>query len=434
MRQSFNRTVGTVFAMFLLFPLAHAQTSMTLERCVEAALQDSPLLEARRAETRAARHGVDAMRGERLPSLSLNGSYQYQSKTQEITITPPVPNAQATTIEFGDGDAVDANLTLRAPLFAGGSLRARQRAALHASEAAGFDVASDSLEVLYQVRRAYFSALGAEENLRTVETLISRLKRHVAQVQTAIDNGVSTPEALVAAKARLVEARAQREQASAIMAVAQQQLGHAIGQPDQRIAPDGRLDQPLPQVERDAVSFNRRPSLQAVDRRLERLDAERRAVEGAFWPMVNAQASYHYADPGIDPVANEWMHYGTAGVQLTWTLWDWNTRSHRSQQVAATSDALLRQRDRITESFTAAEANAQRQMEAARRAMELSEERLELETETLRYTRARYEQGRATETEYLDRQDALSEAETALARARVNLRLAEVDVLKARGY
>ncbi|RMD92036.1 MAG: TolC family protein, partial [Calditrichaeota bacterium] len=36
---------------------------------------------------------------------------------------------------------------------------------------------------------------------------------------------------------------------------------------------------------------------------------------------IMAFANFHYAKPGLDPVANSWMTYFTTGISLQWNLW-----------------------------------------------------------------------------------------------------------------
>lgn len=421
-------------ALVLLTSAVPAQQSMTLQECLKAAVARSRNLAARRAEARAAHLNAAATRGERLPRLDVSSSYHYQTHTQEIRISAPVPGTQETTIKFGDADAADAWVAVRAPLYTGGILKARQEAARYQAEAAAYRIRSDSLDLIHTVRRAYFRALGAREYLHMAETHISRLERHVAQIRRALAVGAASDESLVAARARLVETRAQREHAVCALEIAEEQLGDGTGLPGQRVTPSGGLEVSLLRVQRTAVELDRRSALLVLEQRVHGLTAQRKAAEGAFLPQVSAVIAYHYANPGIDPVANEWMQYGTAGLQASWTLWDWDIRSHRVQRAAAARAAIQRQRERMRESLTTAQSNAGRHLDAARNVLDLKEERVQLEQQAVEYVQTRYEQGRATEIEWLDQQDALAEAETAFAQARADLRLAEADWLHASGY
>jgi outer membrane protein TolC len=86
-------------------------------------------------------------------------------------------------------------------------------------------------------------------------------------------------------------------------------------------------------------------------------------------------------------------------------------------------------RNDVADAIAAAHATAQSRLGSAVAAQAQASERLDLQRDILDLVRRRRAQAGASEAEYLDAQDDLTEAETDLALARTQVRLAEVTLL-----
>jgi outer membrane protein TolC len=400
-----------------------------LARTVAEAATRSETLRAARSRQDAA----DARSGEsaavRWPVLAARVSYDWASRVNRID----VPGAAGPhTIEFGDGHTALASLGVDVPLYAGGTLSARAGAASADARAAAYDVASDSLAVVRDARAAFFRALGAEASARAAGVAVRRLRRHHEKLESQLRVGAASREAVVQTLSRLRQAEQQEEAAGLAAETARLDLGRAVGRPGDAVAPRGDLGASLlAGVPVDTMTAESRPELAALRSRGTGADLRARAARGAYLPEVRATAAILYGRPGVEVVQNDWMSWESAGVRLTWPLWDRGARRLRVQEASAASRALDAERDSVHRRLAHALGAARARVASAERQAAKAEERVRLEQERLKLTTGRYEQGMAREDELLDAHDDLAAAEASAAATRAALRLAEVDLLYA---
>ncbi len=433
MKQLRTLTPALLCLLLLGAPL-YARETLTLEQCLQQALDSSHRLQAHRMEAAAAQAELKQAEAALWPTLAFSGSYSWVSETMELNMGERIPMVDIPPIEFGDGTTTDLALAANAPLYAGGTKRATIRAREAALEASRFNIATDSLELVKQVREVYYRTLGAQEGLKAAEKSVARLKRHLQTLENTRETGMATREAVLLARSRLQQTQQQVLSAEAGVASARLLLGYLTGRPGEEIQPETGLESPLFESESaEAVTFRNRPDVAALESRSVMLEHSARAVKGSFLPQVTAQAGYHYGRPGVDMVANEWMDYATAGVSLTWLLWDWGGRSQKVEQITAQQRAVKQSRSELERVLTNRYSDARTQWRSAREAQSLARQRVATEQERYSLVQKRYDQGMATETELLDAQDDLALAEIELAMMLSQLRVAEVQVLYATG-
>ena len=418
-----------VLIVFVIAAFAQEANALSLGECLEKATANSHTLSASREKANAAHFAYQSTRAGRLPQLAVNGKADWISETMSLQL-PANPFFAMPEIEFGDGTNYDIAVALNAPLFTGGSLRSSEKAAFEEARASHLDVKADSLELLYQVRLAYFRALAAQEAVDVARQGRDAIQRHLEELNGMIEQGMGSREAKLLTQARLSDAERGLINTQTALRSSRIALGRLIGEPGSEVSPAGSLDESLLQGDLKAAAYlPERPDLLAFDARsasnTRRIDAAR----GTFLPTVSAQAAMHYGKPGIDQVTNEWMDYATVGVRLSWTLFDWGQRSHTVQQVRAMENLLQDSRQAVEDGWVTRLATARLQLDSTIREHELAQQRVQLYEEHLILLTDRYRQGLATESERLDAEDEVTVARRNLVAAQANIRLAETDIL-----
>jgi outer membrane protein TolC len=414
-------------------PPARADEPIDLEHAIAEAVAASHALRAARSQEDAALARSGEAAASRWPVATAQLSYDYATKVNRIEL--PAPPGQA--IEFGDGHVALGSVGVELPLYTGGTLSARAGAAEARARAAAYDVASDSLDVVHETRVVFYRALGAEAAARTAALAVQRLQRHGEELQSRLRLGAASREGVVEALARLRAAEQQELAARAERDVARLELGRLVGRPGEPLVPGGDLSASLlggvapagPDM-LDGLDAGGRPELAAAASLREGADLEARAYRGAYLPTVTAGARVLYGRPGVEIVQNDWMSWETAGVRLSWPLWD-GTRKRRVERAKAESDALQERQDDLRRLLDHALGVARARVAAAREQAAKADERVALERERFDLVNGRYQKGMARESELLDAHDDLAEAEANTTSVRAALRLAEADLLHA---
>jgi multidrug efflux system outer membrane protein len=410
---------------------AEIAATYSLGQSLSEGILQSTQLRAQAQQLAAARAGAREARASRLPRIDASGTYNYTSTVPKFDITLPPPVNQTFSRTIGDGNMYDFNVGAHAVLYSGGSLVERQHAARSGAEAARQDLMVDSLQLSWTIRRTFFNAMNTAKREDIARQSVSRLNRHLTELKGAKEIGMASEEMIIQTESRLRQAEALAINAAADARAARLALGDVVGRPGEEIAPADELDTPLSGLE--TTDIEKRADLGAINARINQSGYRVKAARGSYLPMLSAQAMYHYAKPGVDQFTNEWMDYGTVGVNLTWTLWDWNSRRYQVDQTRAGMNALKSQRDQLLRSVQTRMATAEQNVSAAKDALVKSTEHRELEQRRFQLVQGRYQVGASSESEFLDAQDDLTVAQLDQATSTVRLRLAEADWIYAAG-
>jgi outer membrane protein len=425
-------------AVLLLWSAAAAQPPSepwTLDRCVNEALRKSPRLQASGQTVRGAEAGSKASFANRLPTFGVGGAYSYTSQVQQIQVPITIPGVHISPIQFGDGNVYDFTATARLPLYTGGTLSERSKADASAFAAARQDFSSDSLKLVYDVRRAYFNALGTAARADAARASQDRLARHVKEITNAKAVGTMSDESRITALASLRQAEGSVITADAALKAANLALGNLIGQAGEEITPVGELDHALVDSTGPIdMPLDSRVEIRSMNSRIEQTRHLVGAQRGSLLPALSGNATYHYGKPGVNFEQNQWMDYYVLGLNATWTLWDFKARSYQVAQVKASQRALEARKQDLINALRTAQQTTRETYLAARSARDRVAERADLQRLRLTLVEGRLKNGMASESEYLDAQTDLTTAETDLASANAQLRLSEADLLYASGY
>lgn len=410
-------------------PAAADTLRLDLDACLVRARETAPALQA----SAAAIDESDALAAEtgarRKPVLGAGGAYQYTSEhmKRDLELGFGLPPR---TLEFGDGHVATINLGVAIPVYTGGELARTAAAAEAGHRAAARRDQSARLDLTRGVRQAFCGALGRQAQVEVARLAVARLGRHLEAVADARMAGAATEESRLRAMARLNLAGQRLVQAEAARDSAGLVLGRLVGRPGGLVQPVGDVATPLLQTDYSpGLALDERPDIAALTWERQRQQELAAAARGRLHPRVLADVRAHYGRPGVDALTNEWMGYATAGVSVDWPVWDGGARQQRARQAEAHGRWLEAQQRDLGEAITAANAGARTALRAACTQEQQAAERAELQRLLLVMVEGRYAQLAATENEYLDAQDDLTQAELDLALARLRMRLAEIALL-----
>lgn len=398
--------------------------SLGLDELARLAWASAPLLDAARAADEAGRLSVAESVARRLPRLDLDARAGWVSEVQELSL----PTG---SLSFGDGRSADLAVVGSWTLVSGGRLAAVEDAARAEARARGHERRADSLALAAELRERFVAALAADAALEAARTALARLERHLADLDGRVAAGLAGEDERLQARARLARARREEALGAGAREQARLELGRLAGRPDAAPVPLGDLTRPLAGLEPPAPE--RLDAQLALEARADGAEARRREAAGARRPRLDLQAGWHFARPGVDPIANDWMDYGSAALVLRWPLWD--NRAGRMLEDRARVEGrraeagLAESERRLSAARAAARAARTSAAEAARQAADLTA----LEARRLELMQGRWREGLATERDWLDAHDDLRLAEIDERLALARLRQAESRLLAALG-
>ena len=428
-------------AMLCLSPrAAAAQDSLrlTLDEAIARGLANSHRLAELQARSEGAAAAEAGREAASMPSLSILANYTRTNHVEEFSIVQP---GQRALVVYPDvPDNYRARLDLVWPVYSAGRTDALERAAEAERKATEQDIVAARSDLRLEITRAFWALISAIESERVLARSLDTMGAHVGDLRSRFDQGLIAPNEVLTAEAQQSRERLLAIEASNIRAVSEADLRRLIGVDSmQRVEPIAALEGAVAStstvegLQREARA--QRAERRALEDRLEASRAREAAVAADARPQVGVNAGYDSARPNarIFPRVAEWHDSWDASVNLSWSLWDGGRRRAQLAETAAASQAI-RARTADFDRQVLFEVQQRRlEVDSSRAAIDAARDGVRSAVEAQRVVAERYRAGVVTNTDVLDANLAVLQAELDLTRARANARLADARLERAIG-
>ena len=440
MRNHLRLVVGALLVMFAAPAVAQDAPALrlTLEDAQARARAASHRLAEARARESAALAAVTAREAAERPVVSVAAGYTRTNHVTEFTV--PGPTGVPRVLYPDVPDNYRTRLDLQWPIYSAGRADALQRVARAEAAAVAAEVASAEADLRLEVARAFWAVVTARATATVLEQGIARAQAHVRDVRERFTTGLIPPNEVASAEAQEARARMLLIEARNQLAVGVADLARLTDlDPDQAIEPAAPLDAFLPApaaleaLVADAQSL--RSERRALQRRIDAATEQEAAAAAGRRPTIAVVGGVDYArpNPRIFPRADRWDDSWDIGVNLGWTLWDGGRTAAEVSTAAHLASAARR---RLAEFDSILDVEVRQRtldIDSGRAAVAAAEESVRAATEDHRVVSERYRAGVSTQTEVLDAQFALLQAELDRTRALAGVRLAEARLARALG-
>ncbi len=431
------RKALAAFALGVLLAVpggAHAE-SFTLTAAVERALEQNFTIVSAQATREAAEAGRKSARGAFGPVLGTTYAYEHrQHKPVSATIVQ-------------DNDLFTWTVYLRQNVFAGfATLASYQKAALQKENAeAGYSKAR--LDLVRTVQVNFFEYLKAQENTRSAEASLTRLRSQLKVTQSFHDVGLKPRLEVLQAEVDVSEAEAVLLRAEHALSTQRSRLNTLLNLPtDARTEYVGSLDfVPVPFKREDALelAYQNRPDVIMASKVAAISEKDKTIAQSGFYPQINADLTWATQGNKMDASGFDYMrnsnlpaqHYSAWSIGLVgqWNVFEWGRTYYSVQQA-----------DKLVNKSRADEANLRvevayevqarfLELDVAAKRIKVARKALEQATEAYRMAAARYESQVGTSTDVLDAQSKLTLAEVSLTGAQADYLTAVAAIYNAVG-
>ncbi|MFQ5709265.1 MAG: TolC family protein [bacterium] len=310
----------------LFFGQGSSQVPLDLQEALRLAKQNNLKLKQQQAGEQVARLQELVQKAQRLPSLDFSATSSYVSEINEIDLSKTI-GIQNRRVALGGHDRSELMLGLQQPIFTGFRLESQVDLAKNASmsEELKFDILAN--EIYHQVYLVFYQAQDLYNSQRILETSLKRLQIQLQQVRNLFDaaqvmafDTLQVYNQALSVKIELADNRLATK-------LTNLQMARLLDLPRVRPIAEVHLARPAgvvtPLQDLEAQALSMRPELKSVRLAQQAALIQQKLVRSSYFPNIFASANFHYAKPGLDPVANSWMDYYSVGVKLQWNLWRW---------------------------------------------------------------------------------------------------------------
>jgi outer membrane protein len=417
-----------LFLAALAAPLpAHAAPpTLTLEQAIATAISHQPQLARARAELAGARAGARQAAGALGPQLSLATSYALGPARQNVNqVGVPVTNL-GTYAAGVNADQV---------LWDFGQIGRRAEASASQAEAQAHAARGTELDVVLQVRTAYFAAQASEALLGVARDAVVNQERQEARTRSLVEVGTRAPIELAQATRQLARARLELINAESALQLARAQLVLAMGRPAEAgfvlaaasMPPVVGEGSPLADLVTEAL--RRRPDVAALEARVRAQTFTAEAADRANWPGLRASAGAGTNGSPISAPNNFW----NMGVGLSWPLFTSGQREAQADAARASLEALQADAEGLRQQVRLAVEQAHLRVATARAAARAADAATQAAWRQLQLAEGRYAAGVGAFWELADAQLAHASARAQGIQERFNLATARAQLVRALG-
>ncbi|NMG10113.1 TolC family protein [Brasilonema sp. UFV-L1] len=384
---------------------------ITLAQALDIARRNNQDLQATLLTVESRRAGLRQQQAALLPDVSLSTN---------ITRTGPSFLGQQTQTSTGELQDVPSttnfsgSATITYPLYTSGQTTASIRQAEEQLRSAELDVERQSEVIRLDVTNQYYQLQEADENVRIQRSAVANAQASLRDAQALERAGVSTRFDVLSVQVDLANSQQDLTTALSNQRIARRRLAQLLSLPQ---SVDISTADPvgiaslwnLPLPETIILAFKNRPELQQNLAQRNIYEQQRRQALAGLGPQVSLVGRYSLSDQ-FDDRTNSNDSYSLA-VQANLNLYDGGAARAQAAQAKANiriaENDFARQRNEIRYQIE----NAYFQLQSNLDNIQTADVALENARQSLYLARLRFQAGVGTQTEVIDAQNRLTEAE-----------------------
>lgn len=423
------------------FAFAQDPVALDLKEAVAYALEHKAEAEKARLDIKNADARIAEVRANALPNLSASANTTYNPLLQENVLPGEIFGmpGQDIAVAFGKEWTSNANAQLTQTLF-NQQVFTGLKAAKSTKEFYQLNAQLTNEEIIERVANAYYQVYQAQQMLENLQSNLELTEQTVEIVQGLFENGLAKKIDYDRSKVALNNLVANRQQVLNSVALSENALKFMIGMPiGQEISlPEQTFDPViLPETNIGEVE---RTELQLLNKQLELLNWQKKASQAEYYPSAALIANYGWLGQGdVFPVGNGedkgvyWSDLAAVGVNINIPIFNGGATKSRVKQNQIEIEKAREDLKDTELAMELAHANAVAQLENSLLTIRTQEENVALAREVLEDMQNNYGLGLASLNDMLDVERDLAAAMNNLTNARLEYKLAEVQLLRSQG-
>lgn len=439
---------GLLASAFILLAVvsASAQNAMSLQECVDYALQNSERGKITSLERAIAAAEIKKTLGMGLPQVEitsgLNYNYEIQQSLVDVSGFDPSGNTPAGTeqaIAFGQAYDGNMNLTLRQLIFDGSFFVGLQASRTY-QELSSKDHIKTEIDIVEAVSKAYYSVLINDERVELLEKNALRLDSLLEDTKAMNENGfaekIDVDRLLVSTNNQGVELNKLRQYSELSMNMLKFHMGMDL---NEEIDLSQNLDELSPErsLGVNDFSYSNRIEFSSLEtsEALIKLDMKNNRVQ--YLPKLYAQFNYGANTAAADfsrlVQSDRWFSYGAVGLSLTIPVFDGFIKKNRIQQNKIQLEQNMARMGMLSKSIDLEIQQSTINLNSNLDALEVQEQNMQLAQDIVNKTQTKYTEGVGSNLEVMDAETSLKEAQTNYYNALFDAVVADIELKKALG-
>lgn len=419
-----------------------AQETLTLQQAIRYALENKVEAQKARLDVTNSQYQVDEVRSGALPQVSGSGTLTYNPMLQKSALPGDLIGQPGTTVmvAFGQKWQSNATLTVNQQIF-NQALFTGLKAASTTREFYQINKDLTDEQLIEKVANAYYQVFQSRLQEKTIETNLNNTEKNRQVIQGLVEAGLAKRIDLDRTTVQVNNLKTQLQQARNTLEIQENALKFAIGMditneivlPEETFAIDASV------LETQSSNLNNRTEVRLLEKQAELLELDKKATIADYYPTLSFTGNLGYLGMGQSfpifskDVGVNWSGFSGLGLNLSIPIFNGGrTRAQVNQK----NVEILRAKADLEDTKLAlsmANENARTQIKNSLLTISSSQANVQLAKEVLENTQNNYRNGLATLTELLDAENSYADAQTNYNTSLLNYKIAEVQLIKAKG-
>ena len=418
-------------------PKVEIPAVITLEDALKIALSENVSVKVADLEIQRKEYAKKGTYAALYPQIDLTGSYQRTIKKQVMYMTM---NGQSMGIEVGKSNTINTGVSAAMPIVNAQLWKSLDISALDV-ELAVEKARSSRLEMVTQVKNAYFAILFAKEAFNVYKEVYENAVQNLEETQKKYDAQKVSEFELVRAKTSVANAVPNVYNAESSVVLALWQLKAVLGVDlDLNLDVAGKLDDFSQQMfydihQHDSISLDRNTTMKQLAIQAEQLAQTIKLQKYANIPSLALAFSFSYMSMADDISFKEfpWTPYSTAGLSLNIPIFAGGKRYQAIRQAKNQHQQVQLQVANTERQLKIAIRQNLNTMEMNMKSYYAAQEAVAAAQKAYDIAAAAYKVGRSTLIELNDAQLALTQAQLSQSQAVYNFVTAKAQLEQTLG-
>lgn len=428
-----TRIIAVVLVGIFGYSYANAQEVLTLQQALKYALENKAEAKKSALDLENAQYLIDEVRGSALPQISASASMKANVIIPEMALEN---NGQVMKVKMGQPWNSNAIVSLNQQIF-NQSVFTGLKAAKTTREFYQVNSQLTEEQLIEKVSTAYYDVFQTQLQLQTIQTNLDNSTKNKNVINGLVDAGLAKKIDLDRLVVNINNLESQKQQMINALELKENALKFAIG-----MSIESDINLPKETFDIDAsIALESNPvegrtEVLLATKQLELYELQKKSKVADLYPRLSLGADFGWNGFGKGfPIGGDfsWPKSSGIGLNLSIPIFTGGTTKARINQ----ADIEIRQAQVVLEDtklgLSLANENAKSQIKNSLLTINSNRSNIGLAQEVLSDTENNYKNGLATLTELLDAEKALADAQNNLNTSLLNFKIAEIQLIKAKG-
>jgi outer membrane protein TolC len=388
------KSLFLIIAFLTVSCMAYTQQSLSLEECIDKAIENYPLLKQKQLFDDVYQLTEKNLKTKWLPGLNAGARASYQSDVVEISADLPFP----ADFPSPSKDQYSTYLDVNQMIYDGGITKQQQQLAMLESQLDQKNVDVELHKLKEQVTHVYFTILLLNENIDITKIMHEELQKRIEIAKSSVKNGVLLKSELQNLKAESLAVQQNLAELKADVNATRNILITYIGayQEDSVL-----LEKPILVIP-DTLN-NARPEKDLFDINQSVLNTNKELLMAQRRPKLSAFGQLGYGRPGLNLTSDQFDTYYLVGATLSWNVLDWNKNNRERQILDINKEVIETNEKTFDKNITIALQRHEAAIEKLQQMIQMDDEIVELHEDVVKTAASQLDNGVITSVDYLSK-------------------------------